>query len=392
MHFDPFSLALGFLAGAVLVGLFMGFLHRSSKDAFKAVSAEALNSNNQAFLALAEQHLGRLHAEARGDLDLRHQTIETTVAPVAKTLEMLQQQIGEMEKARTGAYEGLRQHVTSMQETQLLLRQETGALVQAMRTPMGRGSWGENQLMRLFELVGMREGADFHSQMTVVGEDRSFRPDIVVKLPGDKTIVIDAKAPLEAYFAAIEAPDEQTRQLKLKTHAGQVREQMKKLADKEYWKQFKHSPEFVVMFVPSESAFATAAQLDPDLIEYGMKANVIITTPLTLFALLRTISYGWRQERIAENAADIAKLGRELYERIGGLAGTYEDLGNSLKKSVEHYNKALGSLESRVLVTARKLKDRHEIAAAEEIEVIEAVEATPRLLAAAELLAAKEAS
>jgi DNA recombination protein RmuC len=391
MTLDPASLTLGFLAGAVTAGLFMAFLHRSARDSFKAVSAEALNSNNQTFLALAEQYLGRLQEAAKGDLELRGQTIESTVAPVAKTLEALKLQIDEMEKARAGAYEGLRQHVTSMQETQLLLRQETGALVAAMRTPMGRGSWGENQLMRLFELVGMREGADFHSQMTVVGEDARIRPDIVVKLPGDKTIVIDAKAPLEAYFAAIEAVDEPTRQIKLKAHAGQVREQMRKLADKEYWKQFKHSPEFVVMFVPSESAFATAAQLDPELIEYGMKANVIIATPLTLFALLRTIAYGWRQERIAENAADIAKLGRELYERVAGLAGTYDKLGDSLKRSVEHYNTALGQIESRVLVTARKLKDRHDIAAAE-IEAIEAVEATPRLLAAAELLAAKEAS
>ena len=392
MTFDPLSLALGFVAGAVLTALFMAFLSARSKDAFKAVSAEALHSNNQLFLSLAEQHLGRLHEAAKGDLELRGQTIESTVAPVAKSLEALQMQIGEMEKARTGAYEGLRQHVTSMQETQLHLRQETGQLVAAMRTPMGRGSWGENQLMRLFELVGMREGADFHSQMTVVGEDSRYRPDIIVKLPGDKTIVIDAKAPLEAYFAAIEAGDEPTRQVKLKAHAGQVREQMKKLADKEYWKQFKQSPEFVVMFVPSESAFATAAQLDPDLIEYGMSRNVIITTPLTLFALLRTISYGWRQEKIAENATEIARLGRELYERVAGLATTYEDLGGSLKKSVEHYNKALGQIESRVLVSARKLKDQHDIAATAQIEIIQAVEATPRLIAAAELLATKEAS
>jgi DNA recombination protein RmuC len=374
MTLDPLSLAIGLLAGAVLAGLPLMLLASRARDSFRAASADALSANNAAFLALAEQHLGRLHEAAKGDLDLRQQSIRTTVEPVSKTLETLNQRLAEVEKDRASAQGELRQHFAALSETHGMLRSETGRLVQALRTPMGRGSWGEMQLERLLEMAGMVETIHYERQASAGDEDRRVRPDIVIRLAGGKSIVVDAKTPMEAYLSAIEAADDEARGLLLKSHAAQVRDQMKKLAVKEYWKLFSPSPEFVVMFMPSEGAAASALQHDLDLIEAGMRAGVVIATPMTLFALLRTIVYGWRQERMAQNAAEIARLGGELYDRIGGLAQSHQKIGDSLGKAVEAYNKSIGQIESRVLATARKLKEQHEVTEAAALESPKPVE------------------
>jgi DNA recombination protein RmuC len=380
MTFDPVSLLIGLALGGMAIALLF-LLRRRQADAPASIDP-------QHFLALAEQQFGKFHEVAKSDLDKRTQAVDSTVTPIAKTLEQLQAHLQEAEKARAGAYGELRQQLSTLAETQMLLKGETSRLVAAMRTPMGRGSWGEMQLYRLLEQVGMVEDVDYHKQLTIPGEDASFRPDVVVNLPGGKSIVIDAKAPLEAYFGAIEAEDEPSRQLKLKAHADQVRKQMKDLSAKEYWSRLPATPEFVVMFLPSEGACASALQYDLDLIEAGMRANVVIATPLTLFALLRTISYGWRQERIAENAALIARLGRELYDRIGGMAENYQALGQSLRKSVDVYNKTLGQMETRVLASARKLKEHH-VGGGEIVQPVP-VETAQRAFSAAEFLTIRD--
>jgi DNA recombination protein RmuC len=386
MTLDPLSLGIGLLAGGALAAVGFGLYAARAKDAFRAASADALNANSQAFLALAAQQFGKFQAEAKGDLDLRNQAIANTVAPVGKTLEALNQHLAEIEKARAGSQGELKQHFAMMHETHTALRGETGRLVQALRTPMGRGSWGEMQLERLLEIAGMQLGIHYDRQVSASDEDRSGKPDIVVRLAGGKSIVIDAKTPMDAYITAIEASDDATRTAQLKTHAANVRDQMKKLGRKEYWKLFEPSPDFVVMFMPSEGAAASAFQLDMGLIEAGMRDNVVIATPMTLFALLRTVVYGWRQERLAENAAEIVKLGADLYDRIGNFAGAYQNLGGNLMKAVDAYNKGIGQIENRILSTARKLKTEHDIAGRDEIPVLETIEDPLRFFSASEML------
>ena len=390
MTLDPTSLGIGLVLGALLAGApFLLFAARA-RDAFRSVSADALSANNQAFIALAEQHLGKLQEAAKGDFDLRSQSFENTVAPVGKTLEALNLHLAAVEKERAGTYGELKQHFALLNETHTALRGETGRLVQALRTPMGRGSWGEMQLERLLEMSGMQAGVHYERQVSASDGDRSGKPDIVVKLAGGKSIVIDAKTPMDAYITAIEAPDDHARAAFLKTHAGNVRDQMKKLAAKEYWKLFASSPEFVVMFMPSEGACASALQNDLGLIEAGMRDNVVIATPMTLFALLRTIVYGWRQEKLAENAAEIARLGAQLYERVGRLSGTYGDLGNALLKAVKAYNTNVNQIERQVLPTLRQLRDEHAVTGDAHIDPPEPVEEALRYFSAAEMMLAAE--
>ena len=392
MTLDPASLGLGLFGGAALASVVYAILSRSARGAFQAVSADALNANNQAFLTLAEQHLGRLQESAKGDFERQGASIQNTVEPMARTLETLNRQLQEVEKERAHAQGELRQHFASLSGTHEALRTETGRLVQALRSPMGRGSWGEMQLERLLELAGMQEGVHYERQATSRNEDRTVRPDIVIRLPGGKSVVVDAKTPMDAYLTAMEAPDDETRAVKLKAHAAQVRDQMKKLSAKEYWKMFADTPEFVVMFMPSEGAAASALQHDLDLVEAGMRAAVVIATPMTFFALLRTIVYGWRQERLAENAAAIARLGAELYERIGGLADTQGSLGDALLKAVKAYNKSINQIERRILPSARRLRDQHDVSGAAEIPALEPVEETLGYFAAAEMISSQEAA
>jgi DNA recombination protein RmuC len=363
---------------------------RKLADTFKALSAEALQANNQAFLDLAKAALERAQEASRGDLDLRRQAVADLVKPVRDSLEKVDGQIRQLENARAGAYAALSEQVRALLETQAQLRAETGKLVTALRAPSVRGRWGEIQLQRVVEMAGMLEHCDFYSQQTVSAEEGRLRPDLLVRLPAGKTIVVDAKVPLEAYLAAAESPDENIRRARLLDHARQVRAHMAALARKSYWEQFDAAPEFVVLFLPGESFFSAALENDPSLIEAGVERRVIVATPTTLIALLRAVAYGWKQENLAENAAEISRLGKELYKRLADLSTHWAKVGKSLDRAVEAYNSATGSLESRVLVTARKFIELETGAFGVEIEAAEPIDSRARALQAPEMSAALE--
>jgi DNA recombination protein RmuC len=353
---------------------------RKLADSFAALSAEALARNNQAFLDLAGAALARNQESARGDLELRQQAIAEMVAPVRESLDKVDHKIQELEKARAGAYAGLTEQVRSLLETQTQLRGETGKLVTALRSPGARGRWGEIQLRRVVEMAGMLEYCDFQSQMTLFGEDGRLRPDLLVNLPAGKTIVVDAKTPLDGYLQAIEAVDEATRKLRMADHARQVRAHMSSLARKSYWDQFDHAPEFAVLFLPGECFFSAALESDPSLIEFGVEQNIILATPTTLIALLRAVAYGWRQEKLAQNAAEISALGKDLFKRLSDMGAHWNRVGSGLERAVEAYNSAVGSLESRVMVSARRFADLKTAPMGVEIPLLEPVEKTVRAL------------
>ena len=387
MNFDPISLGIGLLAGTVLAGVAFGIFAARAKDAFRAASADALNANSEAFLTLAQQQFGKFQESAKGDLDLRSQAIANTVAPVGKTLEALSLHLAEIEKSRAGTHGELKQHLDNLGKNHISLQGETARLAQALRSPLGRGSWGEMQLERLLEVAGYAVGVHYERQVTAAGDDNSrVRPDIVIKLAEGKNVVIDAKTPMDAYFLAMEAADDVIRSAHLKTHAQQMRETMRKLAAKNYPGIIGFSPDFVIMFVPSEGAVASALQNDLELIEAAMSKNVVIATPMTLYALLNTIMYGWRQEKLAKNTAEIAKMGAQLYDRIGNFAETYEKIGTTLKKAVDTYNGGIGQIEARILSTARKLKSEHDISGNADIEPMKGIETSLRFFSAPEML------
>jgi DNA recombination protein RmuC len=348
-------------------------------NAFKALSAEALKTNNESFLQLARASLERFQAGAQGDLEKRERAVADLVTPIRETLDKFDTHIRQVEKERGTAYGQLTEQVRSLRETQESLRDQTGKLVQALRTPSVRGRWGEIQLRRVVEIAGMLPYCDFEEQATVTTSEGRLRPDLVVKLPGGKNLVVDAKTPLAAYLDAMETQDEEVRRVKLADHARQVRDHMIKLGSKSYWEQFEHTPEFVVMFLPGETFFSAALEQDPSLIESGVSEKVIPASPTTLIALLKAVAYGWGQERIARSAQQISTLGKELHERLRSLARHFEDAGKGLDKAVECYNKAIGSLEGRVLVSARKLNELTASTAAE-IPELEPIETTARTL------------
>ena len=331
---------------------------KALSDAFSALSSQALRSNSDEFLKLAQASVAPIK-EALGKFDLKIQSLEV---------------------AREGAYQGLVQQVSQLLDTGRQLRSETSNLVQALRSPVVRGQWGEIQLRRVVEMAGMQNYCDFIEQETLKTESGTLRPDLIVKLPAGKTIVVDAKAPVSNYLDAMAATDEGERKLKLQAFAKLVRDRITELGRKSYWDQFKDTPELVVMFLPGDHFHTAALQADPSLLEYGVEQRVLVATPVNLIGLLRAVAYGWRQESIAVNAKEISELGAELYKRIADLGGHWIDLGKNLSRTVEAFNSAVGSLESRVLVSARRFRELGAASSAMEIDVVEPVEKTARPL------------
>jgi len=359
-------------------------------DAFKALSAEALRHNNSSFLELAKTTLEKTQESVRTDLDKRQVAIDSLVKPMRESLDKVDAKIQDLELARTGAYEALKTQVQSLADSQNHLRSETGNLVRALRAPAVRGRWGEIQLRRVVELAGMVAHCDFVEQPTLHTEDGRLRPDLVVHPPGGKTIVVDAKTPLNAYLEALEAPDDETRLRFLDQHAAQVRTHIEKLSRKAYTEQFADTPDFIVLFLPGEVFFSAALERDPTLIEYGADKKIILATPTTLIGLLMAICYGWQQEKLAHNAREISQLGSELYKRFADMSAHFGRLGKSLNSSVDAFNKAAGNIETRVLVTARKFKELGAAPMGLEIDMVPQVEQIARDLQAPELLPAPE--
>jgi DNA recombination protein RmuC len=357
------------------------------RDSFQALSAAALKTNNEAFLSLAETRLREARTAAAGDIDARKKAIEDLLAPMARTLEQVDRDIKDAERRRVETGAQLMQKIASLDTAGQGLRDETRRLTDALKRPGVRGRWGELQLKRVVELAGMIEYCDFMEQHTIQGADDEarIRPDVIVRLPGGKRIVIDAKAPLDAYLRALEAPDDIARQNLLGEHAKQVRNHISQLSAKSYFEKVASTPEFVVMFLPGEMFFSAALEQDPSLIECGVDKRVIPASPTTLIALLRAVAYGWQQEAMTENARKISENGRTLYESVRALAGHFQSLGSKLKSSLEAYNDAVGSLEGNVLVKARKFKELQAANGGEEIKLLEPIDRVPRMLQAAEL-------
>ena len=355
------------------------------RETFSALSAEALRQNNSSFLELAEARLRDAQRSAASDLELRRRAVDDLVRPITTALEKVDGKIREVEKERAASYAGLIEQLKAMGRSQQALQAETGNLARALRAPQVRGRWGEIQLRRVVELAGMLDYCDFEEQVTTAGDGGCLRPDLVVRLPGGKTVVVDAKAPMAAYLDAMDGPgDEGAREQLLRNHARQVRDHMSALGGKAYWSQFQPAPDFVVMFLPGETFFSAACRHDPSLIEFGVSQQVIPASPTTLIALLRAIAYGWRQERIAQNAQEISELGRQLHERVGTMAGHFEDLRRALDRAVESYNRTVGSLETRVLATARRFRELG--VTGDDLPEGMTVEQTTRALAAPELV------
>jgi DNA recombination protein RmuC len=350
------------------------------RQAFQALAADALSSNNESFLHLAKERLEKYQSEAKGDLEARQKSVETLVAPIKGSLADVDKQIREIEKERKQDYGALTDQVRSLLETQEQLRGETGNLVKALRAPQVRGRWGEIQLRRVVEIAGMVNYCDFVEQVSANTSDGRLRPDMIVKLPAGKNIVVDAKTPLQSYLDAVETSDENVRKAKLLDHARQVRAHMAALGSKSYAGEFQPALDFVVMFLPGESFFSAALEQDPGLIEYGIEQRVILASPTTLISLLKAVDYGWKQERIAENAQKISNAGNELCKRLGVFMGNFNDVCKGLTGAIGSYNKAVGSLEGRVMVSVRRFADLGIENATKVPEPIP-IETTPRTLA-----------
>jgi DNA recombination protein RmuC len=349
-------------------------------DAFRAMASEALAANNQGFLTLANEKLEAARRESDASLAARQQAIDALVKPVKESLERVDGKIQQIERERGQAYGQLTQLVRTMAETQDRLHAETGNLTRALRAPAVRGRWGEIQLKRVVEIAGMIEHCDFGQQQTLVGDDGGrLRPDLVVKMPGGRRVVVDAKVPLEAYLDALETNDDEERRDRLVAHAGQVRSHVLKLGAKNYWTGLDDTPEFVVLFLPSEAMYSAALEQTPSLIEDGVSRKVLIATPTTLIALLQTVHLGWRQEKLAESAKKISEQGRLLHDRLGTLVEHWSKLGGALGRATEHYNAAVASFETRVIPSVRKLEELG-AGSTKSVGDLEAVDTRPRTL------------
>ena len=360
-----------------------GFLARE----LKAMSADALGESNRSFLELAAAKLETIQERAQGDLDARRRAVDALVQPIGDQLVKVDGKLGELELKREHAYAALDTQLKRLVETDLpLLHGETAKLVQSLRQPAARGRWGEVQLKRVVELAGMLEHCDFVEQQSADGGDGRLRPDLVVKLPRGRQIVVDSKAPLAAFLDAHEAADDDARAVHFARHAKLVRDHMTALGRKAYWETFTPSPDLVVMFVPGETLYSAALTSDPELLEFGAGQKVLLAGPTMLIGLLRAIALGWREEALALNAQEVAELGKQLYERLGKLAGHWTEVGARLGKAADAYNASVGTLETRVLVTARKFPELGVAVEGEEIEAPAPVDTLPRAVTAPELV------
>jgi DNA anti-recombination protein RmuC len=389
-------LFVGLLLG-IVIGAVIGYLYARGRptaaagqndhmaERFEALSAQAMDASTARFLEVAEGRLQAANASAAGDLETRRAAVEHLVGPLKETLARVEEQLRESDAARTRSHAALAEQVHIARQTSEQLRAQTQALVTALRRPEARGRWGELQLRRVVELAGMSARCDFDEQVTLTSADGPLRPDMVVRLAGGKNIVVDSKVSLAAYLEAAESDDDDVRAARMDAHARHVRDHVDRLAGKAYWAALSPSPEFVILFIPGEAFLAPALERDPGLLEYALGRRVHIATPTTLITMLRTAQYAWQQAALADNARAVFDLGRELYDRLGGLGRHVDQLGRALTKAVSTYNQTVGSLESRVLVTARKLNELNVVDG--ELDPLVPVEETPRALSAPELSA-----
>jgi DNA recombination protein RmuC len=361
-----------------------------AEDRFRSLSADALKQNNEQFLTLAKQALGTYQSEARGELEKREKAVQQLVAPISEQLKLVDTRLERLDRDRVQSSSVLQQQLRTMVESQERLRGETGALVAALRKPQARGRWGEMQLRNVVEMSGMVGYCDFAEQVTVRDDDRTLRPDLVVNMPGGKKVVVDAKAPLQAFLDAYDSTEDGDRDRHLAEHARLLRDHVRKLSARSYWAQFPEAPDFVILFLPGAHFYNAALEADPSLIQQGVDQQVLIATPTTLIALLRAVHYGWQQEKVAENAREISELGRELHARLGTVAGHVNALGKRLGGAVDAYNSAVGSLETRVLVSARRFTEQSVVGEDKQIQVLEPVDRVPRAPQAPELTAVND--
>jgi DNA recombination protein RmuC len=347
--------------------------------AFSELANQSLKSNSENFLRLAEENLGKEREKAKRELSEREKAVETLVKPIRDALEASRKQIAELEKSRSQAYGGIKSQLEAMQVSQKSLTQETQNLVKALRRPEVRGRWGEITLRRLVELAGMVEHCDFQEQVHSVGDDQVIRPDMIVRMPDRRELVVDVKTPLDAYLEAVEADSDAQRKLGLERHAKNVRAHIRMLASKSYWGQFEESPEFVILFIPGDQFLSAALNEDPDLIEYALSSQIILATPTSFVALLKAVAYGWRQLALADNAQEIRKLAEDLYGRLATFVAHMNKVGRQLASSVESYNRAVGSLERNVLPGARKFVELG-VQEKKPIEKLETLDPVPRTM------------
>ncbi len=346
----------------------------SLKDSFKALSADALSKNNESFIKLAEENLKKHQQSAKDDLEKRQQAITKTVEPVSQTLKAFSDRVNKIEERRIESEGGIKKELQKLSEMHLRLDQSTSSLVQALRAPQVRGQWGEMHLRRTVEMAGMINYCDFEEQSSVETEEgQRQRPDMLIRLPNERRVVVDSKVPIAAYLDALETDSIEVQSERMQAHARHLRTHIKDLSTKAYWSQFENAPEFVVLFVPNEAIFSAALEEDPSLIELGVENKVILATPTTLIALLKAVAYGWQQEAITREAKEIASLGKEIYDRLSVVIGHFVKLGKSIDQSVGNYNKAMNSVDSRLMVTARKFESL-ESASSEQLPDINQIE------------------